>query len=118
MVVGAYRPFTAPMYNKLKPDVHKTWTHVDYLISPTLEKPVLDWMLKYKKRWLFNGYKYRDFDVGSPLFILNTEELASLYHFPITTETTRVMSAIEQTESKKSQAPANLPILEDQQSIS
>ena len=38
--------------------------------------------------------------------ILNTEEMATLYHFPITTKTTLAPSAIEKTESKKSQAPA------------
>lgn len=112
MVIGAYRPFTAPFYNKLKPDVHTTWTHVDYKFSKTLEKPYLDWLLNYKKRQLFKGYKLRDFDIGIPMFIMNTEELASLYHFPITTETTSVISSIVQTDSKKSQAPANLPVAE------
>ncbi len=112
MVIGGYRPFTAPFFNKLKPDVHTTWTHVDSYFSPALEKPVLDWMLKYKKRWLFKGYKVRDWDVGLPMFVLNTEELATLYHFPLTTETTTVISAIEKTESKKAEAPVNLPIAE------
>jgi hypothetical protein len=112
MVIGAYRPFTAPYFNKLKPDVHNTWTHIDAYISPALEKPVMDWKLKYKKRFIFKGYKERDWDIGIPMFILNTEELATLYHFPITTETTTVPSYIEKTESKKSQAPVNLPIAE------
>jgi hypothetical protein len=113
MVVGAYRPFTAPFYNKIKPDVHRTWTHVDAYFSPSLEKPVIDWKLKWKKRFMFKGYKRRDWDIGIPMFILNTEELATLYHFPITTETTSVIAAVERTESKKAQAPANLPIAED-----
>lgn len=112
MVVGAYRPFTAPFYNKIKPDVHNTWTHIDAYLSPTLEKPVLDWKLKYKKRWMFKGYKYRDWDIGLPMFILNTEELATLYHFPLTTESTTVSSYIAKTESKKTEAPVNLPIAE------
>lgn len=113
MIIGAYRPFTAPMFNKLKPDVHTTWTHVDAYFSPTLEKPVLDWKLNYKKHWLFHGYKHRDWDVGLSMFILNTEEIATLYHFPITTETTTVNPAIEQTLSKTSQPPANLPVSEE-----
>lgn len=111
-LVGAYRPFTAPMYNKIKPDVHKTWTHAEAKFSPTLEQPFLDRQLKYKKYWMFKGYKVRDFDVGSPMFIMNTEELATLYHFPLTTETTMVHPSIEQTMSKTSQPPANLPIAE------
>lgn len=113
MTIGAYRPFSAPFYNKIKPDIHTTWTHVDYRISPTLEKPWLDMRLKYKKRMIFKGYRARDWDIGSPLYVLNTEELATLYHFPITTETTSAPTYIERTETKKSQPPANLPVIEN-----
>lgn len=113
VLIGAYRPFASPLFNKLKPDVHNTWTHVDAYISKTLEAPALDYILRYKKRHIFKGYKYRDWDIGIPMFVLNSEELATLYHFPITTETTTVISAIEKTESKKYEAPANLPIAEE-----
>lgn len=51
--------------------------------------------------WLSNGYV-----TGKP-FILNTEELATMFHFPGDTATTSNVSRIE---AKKVEAPANLPI--------
>ena len=110
LMCGLYRPLGSVMRNKLKPDVSTTWTGVDAVFSKTLEKPYLDWLLKNKKRKFIKGFKQRNIHIGLPKFILNSEELATLYHFPITTKTTTAPSAIEKTESKKSQPPANLPI--------
>ncbi len=110
MITGAYRPLGSVMTNKIRPDVGKTWTTVDYMFSKTLEKPYLDWLLKYKKRMMFRGYKSRTILIGLPMFILNTEELATLYHFPITTKTTTAPTSIEKTTSRKSQAPVDLPV--------
>ena len=112
ILTGAYRPLGSVMTNKIRPDVANTWTSVDYVLSKPLEKPYLEWLLNYKKRNVFKGYKDRDTHIGLPMFILNIEELATLYHFPITTKTSTVPSNIERTESKKSQPPVNLPILE------
>jgi hypothetical protein len=112
ILTGAYRPLGSVMTNKIRPDVSNTWTSVDYVLSKSLEKPYLEWLLNYKKRNVFKGYKDRDTHIGLPMFILNIEELATLYHFPITTKTSTVPSNIERTESKKSQPPVNLPILE------
>jgi len=100
------------MSNKIKPDVSNTWTTVDYVFSKALEKPYLDWLLKYKKKWIFKGYKEREIHIGLPMFILNTEEIATLYHFPITTKTTTVSTSFERTESKKGQPPVDLPVIE------
>jgi len=112
ILTGAYRPLANPMVNKLKPDVSNTWTTVDYVFSKTLEGPYLQWLLKYKKKNIFKGYKNRDIHIGLPMFVMNIEEIATLFHFPITTKTTTVGSHIERTESKKSQPPVNLPIFE------
>lgn len=111
-ITGGYRPFASIMSNKIKPDVSNTWTSVDYIFSKILEKPYLDWLLAYKKKWIFKGYKEREIHIGLPMFILNTEEIATLYHFPITTKTTTVSTSIERTESRKSQPPMDLPIQE------
>jgi len=110
MFTGAYRPLGSEMTNKLRPDVAKTWTAARYIFSPTLEKPFLDWILKTKKRRMFKGFKGRDTHIGLPMFVLNTEELATLFHFPITTETQRMQASIEQTQSKKVQPPVDLPV--------
>ena len=40
-------------------------------------------------------------------FVLTTEELASLYHFPSSTAET---PTLPRTDSKKAEAPANLPL--------
>lgn len=112
ILTGAYRPLGSVMTNKIRPDVGNTWTAVDYVFSRPLESPYLQWLLAYKKRNIFKGFKTRDIHIGLFMFILNTEEIATLYHFPITTKTTTVPTSIERTESKKSQPPVDLPILE------
>ena len=112
ILTGAYRPLGSVMTNKIRPDVSNAWTGVDYVFSKTLEWPYLQWLLAYKRRNIFKGYKLRDIHIGLFMFILNTEEIATLYHFPITTKTTTVPTSIERTESKKSQPPVNLPVIE------
>jgi len=112
LMSGFYRPFGSIMSNKLKPDLSRTWTSYDFKFSRTLEAPLIDEIIKRRKNFIFKGYKDRDILIGSPMFILNTAEIATLYHFPITTETTTVHPAIEQTQSKTAQPPANLPIAE------
>jgi len=113
LMSGLYRSLGSVMTNKLKPDMRGTWTGVDAVFSKTLEKPYLDWLLNTKRREFFKGFKQRNIHIGSPMFVLNTEEIATLYHFPITTKTTMAPSAIEKTESKKAQPPVNLPVADE-----
>ena len=110
-VIGAYRHLGSGYHNTLKTD-KRIWTKVDPYFSPGLERPILEWKTNERKRWFMKGYKNRSMYVGSPKFILNIEEIATLYHFPITTETSLVSSAIDRTASKKSQPPVDLPIAE------
>lgn len=69
-------------------------------------------MLKYKKDML-NAYKLRSFfyppykNYKQNSFILTTEELATIYHFPGNVSATPTLAKIP---SKKSEPPANLPI--------
>lgn len=60
-----------------------------------------------KSRRLY-GYKYRSMKRGRNKFMLNIEELATLYHFPVTT----VVKAprVQKTESKRGEPPATLPV--------
>ncbi len=113
LVIGAYRPLGSAMTNQFKPDTKNTWTSAKYNYSPQLERALYwDREERRRKRLMFNGYKERDIHLGNPMFILNTEELATLYHFPLTSATVGVGASIDKIESKKSQAPANLPIAE------
>lgn len=107
--IGAFRTFGTAQSNKLKPDVSNTWTGVDYIISPTLEKPYIDWLQNIRKKFIFAGYKHREMHIGLPPFILNAEELATIFHWPLTTSAVFTPS-VEQVESKKAQPPVNLPV--------
>lgn len=65
-----------------------------------------------RKKDLFNAYKLRSYfyppyDEGNKPFVLNSEELATIYHFP-----GKVVSApsFEKIDSTKAEPPSNLPI--------
>ncbi len=111
LMPGPYRALGSINSNKLKPDTN-TWTGIDPMYSKTLEQFYLERALKKRKKFMMKGYKNREIHIGRPMFVLNVEELATLYHFPITTKTTLAPSSVEKTESKRSQPPANLPISE------
>jgi hypothetical protein len=66
-----------------------------------------DLLHAYKLRSYFQ-LPYKKYGKGSKPFILSTEELASLFHFPsgLVSQT----PTLKRVESKKSGAPANLPI--------
>jgi len=53
------------------------------------------------------AFQYPFSDIGSKPFILTTEELATLFHFPGAVAATPTLTRIP---SKKSEAPSNLPI--------
>ena len=102
----------AGIHNTLKTDKY-TWTKVDALFSEGLERPFLDWETKRRKYQFLRGYKKRSIYIGARKFLLSTEEIASLYHFPITNETTQVPANVQAVESKKSRPPADLPFAEN-----
>lgn len=63
-----------------------------------------------EKQYLLDAYKRRGYfhkPYKSPEFVLNTEELATIYHFPGGVSTTPTFTRIE---SRKAEAPSNLPI--------
>ncbi|MBU2508927.1 hypothetical protein KKE33_00900 [Patescibacteria group bacterium] len=60
-----------------------------------------------RKCRLINAYKTRSDWVGTPVFHMNIEELATLWHFPITGQVKAPQ--LQKTEAKRSEPPANLP---------
>lgn len=63
-----------------------------------------------EKQYLIDAYKRRMYfykPYKSPSFVLNTEELATIFHFPGGVSTTPTFTRIE---SRKAEAPSNLPI--------
>lgn len=81
--------------------------------------PLYDWWKKGKKEQfpylLFDEYKFRRFFFSphmdkwyySKPFVLNSEELATIYHFP---GSTAAAPTFERIPSKKSEPPSNLPV--------
>lgn len=66
--------------------------------------------INFEKQDMLDAYKRRAYfykPFKRPHFVLNTEELATLYHFPGGVSSTPTFSRIE---SRKSEAPTNLPI--------
>ncbi|HPO11381.1 MAG TPA: hypothetical protein PLM63_02270 [bacterium] len=76
-------------------------TSVDYFF---VKKRVAE-----RQNLLIKGYCGRSMGKGLERFYLNTEELVSLYHFPISTVKAPFLTKVE---SKKVEPPMDLPILE------
>lgn len=97
-VFGSIKQFSTLDLNSLKPDA-KTKTSTNY------------WFTKYRnkkrKTNIIKAYKGRSTVVGYKTFILNTEELASLWHFPGIEVKTPLL---HRTDTKKSTPPSSLPI--------
>jgi hypothetical protein len=90
---------------------YKDWVRFVFPFMKNHMERVIAW----KKKDMFHAYKLRSyfqwpykFLGGRKPFILNTEELATLFHFPsgIVSQT----PTLTRVPSKKSEAPANLPI--------
>lgn len=92
-------PFSTGIYNGLKPS---NGTSVDY-------PPFKDYRVMQKKKAMANAYVNRGgfyHPVVRPAFSLNTEALATIYHFPGGVART---SSLGRIEAKKSEPPASLP---------
>ncbi len=104
-VVGSLKQFGAEGFNGFKPNGKKWLQRFDY--------PWQDFMNIRKNRQsrlVLMAYKRRSFfyePFNSPKLVMNTEELATIYHFPGSVSQT---PTLERLPSKKAQAPSNLPI--------
>lgn len=98
-IFGAIKQFNTLDLNSFKPDP-KTKTQIMYLF--------IKWRLNRRRRRIMAGYKSRSGIQGHSYFILNIEELATLWHFP-----SKFIKAplLQRTESKKSEAPFSLPLM-------
>lgn len=99
---GYIRQFNTQTLNNLRPN--KEYNSAGYTVRGFF-KPM---RLNFKKRIMYERYTHVSHDHHAP--ILNIEELATIYHFPITAVTT---TQLEKIESKKGAPPATLPVVED-----
>ena len=96
---GAIKQFSDLTLNGFKPDKNKTqarWPWFKQLRLSGTQNRILA------------AYKSRAADTGSPRFILNIEELATLWHFPF--YEIKSPLGVKKIESKKVEAPVGLPI--------
>ncbi len=108
-IIGAYRNFDDPSLNGLKPDLAHTWTDVSFKVSQNLEQPIIRKRILTRKRHFLANFKNRDAWKGSGLYYMNTEELATLYHFPVVPNAR--ISQVEHVQTIKSAPPSNLPVV-------
>lgn len=97
-VFGSLKQFSTMDLNAFKPDP-RTKTKVEWFFVKL--------RMAQRRQSLIKAYKYRSNRAGHAHFILNIEELASLWHFPSLEISTPML---QKTESKKSEAPFSLPI--------
>ena len=77
--------------------------------TPKDDYPWQEWQMEGKKRNLIQRYKSRSWAGGTP-FILNCEELATLYHFPAADARTPVLTSLG---ARRSEAPVELAFAGD-----
>lgn len=107
-IVGAFRNFDDVNLNGMKPDIGHTWTDATYKLSERLEAPYIRQNILLRKRHFWHNFLPRSAWRGSGLMILNTEELATIFHFP-QTQHARV-SQVGKVDAMKSAPPIDLPI--------
>ena len=104
-IVGNFKHFSSDNFNGFKPNSKKWLAKFEY--------PWQDFMDIRKNRQshlVLMAYKRRSFFYApfrSDRLVLNTEELATIYHFPGSVSQT---PTLERLPSKKAQAPSNLPV--------
>lgn len=64
-----------------------------------------------KQRRLALAYKFRSPARGAPLYILNTEEMATIYHFPSMYVKTPLL---KKTEIKRAEPPMGIPLYDEE----
>ncbi len=105
-VAGLFKQFGSQNLNGFKPNFSNgadyPWEDFKGLRAAKRKRKVFD---AYRRRSIFN-IPYKNFSGAKP-FILTTEELATLFHFPGGVASTPTLI---RTPSRKAEPPANLPI--------
>lgn len=109
LFMGAFKTFSSANSNGFKANGEVT-PKLDYKLSESLEKPYIDYVVAKRKKSLFNSFKKRSLGGGAKAYVLNIEELATIYHLPLVAEDTTSSPNVDTVMSKKSQPPVDLPI--------
>ena len=97
--VGFMKQFKIMDLNGFKPDLDRTGTSAAYFFAKK--------HLEYKKNRIFNNYIERSMTAGRKAGLLNIEEIATVWHFPL--EAVVKAPLVQKTPGKKAEAPMSLP---------
>ncbi len=93
---GAMNQYNDPFSNTILP---KYMTSTQYMFA--------DARKDYRRRVILSGYKSRDISIGKPPFVFNTEELATVWHFPMSHVATPLL---QMAQLKTAEPPSGLPV--------
>lgn len=97
-VVGAIKQFNTMNMNGFKPSKSQKTARDYFFVEPRVNAI---------KRSLLRSYKFRSIWRGGRPIVLNTEELASLWHFPVITVKA---PSVKKTDAKRGEPPTTLPV--------
>jgi len=107
-LIGAMKQFNTVNLNSIKPDYKKVGTGGIILFKKT--------RLNYRRGKILRAYKSRSDWAGMGTgFVLNIEELATLYHFP---DISVKAPLLKKTEAKRGEPPFALPMEIEKQIVS
>jgi hypothetical protein len=101
--VGYIKQFASLLLNNIKPDMTYTAVKANYFMKGS--------QIIEKKNKIIKNYVSRDCSAGRKPSIMNIEELATIWHFPI--EFVVKAPFIQKAPGRKADAPASLPIEEE-----
>lgn len=102
--VGFIKQFNLNDLNGLKPDMQLTATSTAFLRAEP--------RVNIRKRKIMKAYRERDDVAGRNTFIMNSEELATLWHFPL--DAVVKAPLIQRAAARRVEAPMSLPTGEQQ----
>lgn len=123
-VLSAFNQYSSKAHNSFKHDsVARTavfWYYWPYFFP--------NWRLAYRRYWVYKSFKDRSLPestsltqlltqatLSPSLYVLNTEELATIYHYPSNIVLTA--PSIQRVESRKVGPPAQLPVFSKQSEL-
>ncbi len=106
--VGYIKQFNTNDLNALKPDTKLTMTSASYFFTKS--------RIDHKKNSIMQGYKTRSEMIGRKPWIMNVEEIATLWHFPLDAVTKAPL--IQRSSGKRIEPPSSLPYDEGRKAAS
>ncbi|MBI2552655.1 hypothetical protein HYW17_05145 [Candidatus Uhrbacteria bacterium] len=98
-LIGAIKQLNTEDMNSLKPELKKVGTHTKYLWKEMRKN--------WRKVKVMRAYKFRSNWRGMRGYILNVEELATIWHFPVAESVKTPL--VKKAESKRGEPPYELP---------